>query len=155
MSTARFAVSVSVLTLFQYRVFRGFRITGTLLRRCEEPSHVDISQAYPHRAVDEPVHHRVGLDAAAEPAVPLRGRVLRTQHGRVRCVTSLDQLEQEADRDVVHVLGQPLVDHEELLCTGDFNREGDPGAGHENVLAAQMRGGAQSAKAWGAVSFGR
>lgn len=42
-----------------------------------------------------------------------------------------------------------------LLCTGDFYREGGPGGGHDNVLAAQMSDGAQSAKAWDAVSFGR
>lgn len=42
-----------------------------------------------------------------------------------------------------------------LFCTSDFYREGDFGGGHEIVLAAQMRGGAQSAKAWDAVSFGR
>lgn len=85
MSTARFALSVSMLTPFQYRVLRGFHITGTLLPRRDEP------------------------------AVPLRRRVLRAQHGRVRHVPALDQLEQEPDSDVVHVLGQPLADREELV----------------------------------------
>lgn len=48
--------------------------------------------------------------------VPLGRRVLRAQNGRLRRIPSLDQLEQEGDVDVVHVLGEPLVQDQDLVA---------------------------------------
>lgn len=66
--------------------------------------------------MDQPVDHRIRLDAAAEAAVPLRRRVLRAEHRGVRHVPALYQLEQEADGHVVDVLGQPLVNDQQLVA---------------------------------------
>ena len=80
MGTARFGVCVSVLTPFGYRPFRAYGIVGGLPPDGQQLADVHVTQVDPYRAVYQPVHHRVGLHPAAEPPVPLRGRVPRTQH---------------------------------------------------------------------------
>ena len=113
MSTARFTVCVSALTPFAYH---AFRVRVTLLPLGEQLAHVDVARVDPYRAVDQPIDHRIGPYSAAEPAVPFRGRVLRADDRRFRRVAPLDQLEQEADVDIVDVLRQPLVDGQELVA---------------------------------------
>lgn len=113
MSTTCFAVCVAALTPFGNHLFRD-RVSLLLL--CEQLADVDIAQIYPHSAVDQAIDHRVGLHAASEAAVPLGRGVLRAQNGRLRRIPSLDQLEQEGDVDVVHVLGEPLVQDQDLVA---------------------------------------
>lgn len=58
MSTARFAVSVPMLTPFPYRPFSG-RVSLLLIG--EKLPHVDVAQVNPERTVHQLVDHRVGL----------------------------------------------------------------------------------------------
>ena len=116
MSTARFGVYVSALTPFAYRAFRAKRIVSVLVLRGKQLANVHVAQVYPDRAVDQPVNHRVRLDAAAEPPVPFGGRALRAEDRGMRHVPPLYRLEQEADRDVVDVLGQPFVYDQQLVA---------------------------------------
>lgn len=56
--------------------------------------HVDVPEVDSHGAMDQAVYHRVGLHSAAEATVPFGRRVLGAEHGRLRRVAPLDQLEQ-------------------------------------------------------------
>ena len=105
MSTVRFGVCVSAFTPFAYRAFCAKRIVSVLALRGQQLANVHVAQVYPDRSVDQPVGHRVRLDAA-EPPVPFGGRVLRAEDRGMRHVPPPYQLEQEAGRDVVDVLGQ-------------------------------------------------
>ena len=98
-----------MLTSFAYRAFRAARIASVLLVAREQLSYVDIAEVDPNRPVNEPIDQGIRLHAAAEAPVPLRGSVLGAENRRARHVATLDQLEQEAYRHVVHVLGEPLV----------------------------------------------
>ena len=79
MSTARFGVCVSALTPFAYRAFCAKRIVSVLALRGQQLANVHIAQVYPDRSVDQPVDHRVRLDAAAEPPVPFGVRAALRQ----------------------------------------------------------------------------
>lgn len=116
MNTTRFTVSVSVLTPFPYRSIRGC-VSLSLLG--EQFAYVDVAQVDPDRPVYEPVDHGVRLDPASEPAVPFSRRVLRAQYRRLRHVAPLDQLEQEADVQVIDALGEPFVDADESLIQAE------------------------------------
>lgn len=102
MSTARFALSVSVPTPFPHHPFRG-RVSLLLLGG--QIPHVDVAQVDPDRTVHQPVDHRVGLHAAAETAVPVGRRVLRAEDGGAIHVAPLHELEQKPYGHVFDVLG--------------------------------------------------
>lgn len=154
MSTGGFAASVPVLTRFPYHPFRAVRISrplGPPDRRlpAQQPPHIDVAEVDSDRAVDDAVDHRVRLHPAAEPAVPLRRGVLGAQHGRAVHIAALDELEQEADRHVVDVLGEPLVYDEQLVASVPLEhlrvralRRGELVALHQQVRQADVAGAA-------------
>lgn len=110
-----------------HRTFRGFR-TGvqavsvspvsravSLLLLDEQLPHVGVAQANADSTGRQAVDYRVGLHAA-EPAVPVGRRVLCAEDGGAVHVAPLHELKQELYGHVADVLGEPLVDHEQLVA---------------------------------------
>ena len=63
--------------------------------------------------MDDSVHDRVRVHAAAEPRVPVLLPELRAQDGRRPPVAQLEKLQQHPPEQLVRPLEQPLVDHEQ------------------------------------------
>lgn len=63
--------------------------------------------------MDDAVHDRVRVHAAAEPRVPVLLSELRAQDGRCPPVAQLEKLQQHPPEQFVRPLEQPLVDHEQ------------------------------------------
>lgn len=78
------------------------------------PPHVHLLYVDPDGVVDYMVHDRVGVDAAAEPGMPVLLPGLRAEHGRRGAVVCLHELEQEGSIRFVGPVERPFVQHEDL-----------------------------------------
>ena len=101
-----------MLKPFPYHPFRG-RVSLLLLD--EQLPHVDVAQANADSTGRQAVDYRVGLHSA-EPAVPVGRRVLCAEDGGAVHIAPLHELKQELYGHVVDVLGELLVDHEQLVA---------------------------------------
>lgn len=83
----------------------------TLSRHCLP--HVHVAHLDPGGIVDDAVHDRVRVHAAAEPRVPVLLSELRAQDGRCPPVAQFEKLQQHPPEQLVRPLRQPLVDYEQ------------------------------------------
>ena len=77
--------------------------------------HVGVAHVHPRRVVRDAVHDGVGVDATAEPRVPVLLPELRAEDRRARPVAQLHELQQHASEQLVGPLEQPLVDYEQAV----------------------------------------
>lgn len=67
------------------------------------------------RCRGNPVHDRLGVGLASQPGVPVLRPVLRAEDGRGRTVAQLHELEQHRPEQVVWLVQQSLVEHEQAV----------------------------------------
>lgn len=88
--------------------------------------------------MDQAIDHRVGLHAASEAAMSLDRCVLRAWDGGLRRAPLLEQLEQEGGVDIVHALGEPLVQDQDLVVRGKSWLACALGVAARNVLLGAL-----------------
>lgn len=96
-----------------YRQQQGPPPEVALLSLAVFSPHVHLPHFYPRGVVDDAVHDGVGVDAAAEPGMPVLLLELRTEDRGSLLVSPLHHLEDEGAEALVELLEQPLVQHEQ------------------------------------------
>ena len=76
--------------------------------------HVHLARLDPNRVVHYPVHDGIGVNAAAQPGVPVLLLVLSAEDRGLAVAPQFHELHDHAPEVVVGLVQQPLVQHKDL-----------------------------------------
>ena len=76
---------------------------------CSQFPHIDVTGVHPCSGMHDPVHNRIGVDTAAQSAVPVLTLVLCTENRGGAVIAALYQLKDEMLFAFRHIVEQPFI----------------------------------------------